>query len=129
MSMVNIFEDDWRDCLRAHYFHVIAERDVNNERSLVTVLLQTGFTEDDIAALRSAAIAEYGWESETPEAPATEADAALVESAEAVAEEAGEVEPENTADAVPPGSGSDSAYSGEDGRDEPPAPLVQMSLF
>ena len=123
MSEVNIFEDDWRDCLRAHYFHVIAERDVNNERSLVTVLLQTGFREEDIAVLRSAAIAEYGWESETP---ATEADAAPVESVEAVAEQ---VEPESAADAVPPGPAGDSADSGEDDREEPPTPLVQMSLF
>jgi hypothetical protein len=123
MSTINIFEDDWRDCLRAHYFHVIAERDVNNERSLVTVLLQTGFTEDDIAVLRSAAMAEYGWESETP---ATEADAPPVESAEAAAEQ---VLPENPADAAPPGPAGDSADSGDDDQEEPPAPLVQMSLF
>ena len=123
MSTVNIFEDDWRDCLRAHYFHVIAEHDANNERSLVTVLLQTGFTEEDIAVLRRAAIAEYGWESETP---ATEADAAPVEAAEATTEE---VEPESAADAVPLGLDNVSADSVEDDQDEPPVPLVQMSLF
>jgi hypothetical protein len=134
MSTVNIFEEDWRDCLRAHYFHVVKERDVNNERSLVTVLLQTGFTEEDIAALRSAALAEYGWE---PEASATEADAALEPSdlAEMPAGEESQTQgecaaaPVESADAVSPGLGGVSADSGEDNQDEPPAPLVQMSLF
>jgi hypothetical protein len=142
MSTTNIFEEDWRDCLRAHYFHVIKERDENNERSLVTVLLQTGFTEEDIAALRNAALAEYGWQ---PETPATEVGAALepsdlaempaegeaqveraatpVESVEAAAEESGS---DAAADATPPDSGS---VSTDSDNDEPPAPLVQMSLF
>ncbi len=58
---VNVFEEDWRACLRAHYAHVIKEHDINNERSLETVLMQTGFSEVDLAAMRSEILAELGW--------------------------------------------------------------------
>jgi hypothetical protein len=47
------FDQDWRDCLRAHYEFVIREGDVENERSLVTVLLQTGFTQNEVNAMRA----------------------------------------------------------------------------
>ena len=69
MSALNIFEEEWRDCLRAHYFHVIKERDTNNEVSLISVLIQTGFTEDDIAAMRAEVLAELDW---TPDEPPIE---------------------------------------------------------
>ena len=32
MNQENLFEQDWRNCLRAHYAHVVRERDVINER-------------------------------------------------------------------------------------------------
>lgn len=65
----SIFDEEWRACLRAHYFHVIKERDTNNERSLETVLIQTGFTPDDLTAMRAEIYALLGWEPESVEQP------------------------------------------------------------
>ncbi len=48
----SIFYEDWRDCLRAHYLHVIRTNDTNNEASLYTVLRDTGFSDDEIADMR-----------------------------------------------------------------------------
>ena len=44
------FYDDWLICLREHYIHVVRSRDTITEPTLRVVLLETGFTEDDIAA-------------------------------------------------------------------------------
>src|SRR5258706_6397245 len=52
----NPFAINWQDCLRAHYNHVVREHDLNNEQSLITVLIDTGFSEDDILALREAIV-------------------------------------------------------------------------
>jgi hypothetical protein len=52
MENRSIFYDDWRDCLRAHYRTVIRENDMNNEKTLYTVLLDTGFTVEEIDELR-----------------------------------------------------------------------------
>jgi hypothetical protein len=52
MSHNNLFQDEWRACLHAHYIHVLSEQDSNNEKSLITVLLDTGFTKDQIEAIR-----------------------------------------------------------------------------
>jgi hypothetical protein len=45
---MSIFSDDWRDCLQEHYRHVIRAQDTVNERSLIEVLHQVGFTDDDL---------------------------------------------------------------------------------
>src|SRR5450631_4199440 len=77
MSGINIFEDDWRDCLRAHYAYVIREHDTNNEQSLITVLVQTGFTESEILSMRQEIVVELGWVEPAPpqiEAPVYEAE-------------------------------------------------------
>jgi hypothetical protein len=60
----DIFDNDWRECLRAHYFHVVRERDKNNEQSLISVLKQSGFTDSDLAELRAHVLAELGWQDE-----------------------------------------------------------------
>lgn len=52
MSTVNLFEDDWRACLQAHYQHVLREQDIANEQSLVTVLIDSGFTQEQIIQMR-----------------------------------------------------------------------------
>jgi hypothetical protein len=44
------FYDEWRICLREHYMHVVRSGDEITEPTLRAVLLETGFTEDDIAA-------------------------------------------------------------------------------
>jgi len=48
----SVFADEWRACLRAHYMHVIRERDTATERTLVDVLRRIGFTEAELAELR-----------------------------------------------------------------------------
>ena len=44
----SIFYQDWRDCLRAHYMHVIRTNDRITEPTLHGVLLRVGFSEDEI---------------------------------------------------------------------------------
>jgi hypothetical protein len=56
----DIFQDDWKDCLRAHYFHVIHEQDWKNERSLAAVLIQTGISQEETAIWRREAMHEIG---------------------------------------------------------------------
>ncbi len=51
MTDEGIFADEWRDCLRAHYMHVVRTDDRVTLRSLVDVMAQVGFTEDDLKAL------------------------------------------------------------------------------
>ncbi|HVO41620.1 MAG TPA: hypothetical protein VMT34_03300 [Aggregatilineales bacterium] len=54
MPVQNIFYDDWRACLQAHYAHVVKEGDAVHEQSLTAVLGQTGFSPQDLEQLRSA---------------------------------------------------------------------------
>lgn len=48
----NIFADEWRDCLRAHYMHVIRAGDQTTEPTLRVVMHDAGFTDDELALLR-----------------------------------------------------------------------------
>lgn len=48
----NIFQDDWQDCLRAHYMHVIRTEDKVTLPSLTVVMGQAGFNASDLAELR-----------------------------------------------------------------------------
>jgi hypothetical protein len=48
MSSKSIFYENWRDCLRAHYMHVIKQGDQVTEPTLHNVLLSVGFTETEI---------------------------------------------------------------------------------
>lgn len=48
-----IFADDWRDCLREHYKHVIRQQDARTQATLEYVLThELGFREDDLFVLR-----------------------------------------------------------------------------
>jgi hypothetical protein len=47
----SIFFEEWRACLREHYLHVVRTGDTITEPTLRTVLLETGFTEDDLEEL------------------------------------------------------------------------------
>ncbi len=131
---ISIFEDEWRDCLRAHLFHVIRERDVNNERSLITVLLQTGFSADEIAAMRAEAIAELGWSSEADQDPVldgespVETDTETPPEMEALAEAAVEA-PVAESDALDAGEPPTPEPPTDPGEDEFSGPPVQLSLF
>src|SRR5579859_2819043 len=74
MNQEDLFEQDWRDCLRAHYVHVIRERDMVNEESLITVLRQTGFSDDDITAIRAETAAALGWDTQLESSADSEAE-------------------------------------------------------
>jgi len=44
----NIFAEDWRNCLRAHYIYIIRSGDTLTEKSLYDVMAQAGFSEAEI---------------------------------------------------------------------------------
>jgi hypothetical protein len=48
----NIFADEWRDCLKSHYMHVIRTNDRVTELSLRIVMHQAGFSDADLAEFR-----------------------------------------------------------------------------
>jgi hypothetical protein len=52
MSKESIFKDEWRECLRAHYMDVIRRDDQRTLKSLVRVMHDTGFGDDELAELR-----------------------------------------------------------------------------
>lgn len=52
MSERSIFFEEWIRCLREHYMQVIRQQDKLTEQSLVKVMLETGFSESELAELR-----------------------------------------------------------------------------
>lgn len=56
MSHESAFTDEWRECLREHYRHVIRQQDHVTEPSLHQVLIKVGFTESDLEALKVEAL-------------------------------------------------------------------------
>jgi hypothetical protein len=48
----DVFADEWRACLRAHYKHVIRTGDHVTEPSLRVVMHQAGFDDSELAELR-----------------------------------------------------------------------------
>ena len=42
------FSEDWRDCLKAHYTHVIRTNDQRTEKTLRTVLHECGYSDGQI---------------------------------------------------------------------------------
>ncbi len=66
MASYNPFFNEWQECLRAHYQHVIRENDLVTEPTLHGVLLRTGFNEEQINRLRFEVLGEV------PEAPVIE---------------------------------------------------------
>ncbi|MBZ0281544.1 MAG: hypothetical protein K8L97_12465 [Anaerolineae bacterium] len=48
----NVFAEDWLDCLRSHYMHVIRTNDRVTLPSLTIVMGQAGFNESELAELR-----------------------------------------------------------------------------
>lgn len=129
MAAPNIFEDDWRDCLRAHLIHVLRECDTRNEYSLISVLVQTGFTEDEITALRTQTLIALGLYPEEMEEEVTEvvAESAVEPPVEEAPALSATMTPEPEADTQ--GDRQMDSPLSKPPDDEPPAPLVQMSLF
>jgi hypothetical protein len=58
MPSYNPFYTEWQECLKAHYQHVIRVDDQVTEPTLHGVLLDTGFTEDDIHRFRFEVLGE-----------------------------------------------------------------------
>ncbi len=52
MSKESIFKDEWRECLRAHYMDVVRRDDQITLKSLLRVMRDTGFGDDELAELR-----------------------------------------------------------------------------
>lgn len=48
MSSQNIFFDEWRACLRSHFFYVVRIKDAVTLPTLRQVLLDAGVTEKEI---------------------------------------------------------------------------------
>lgn len=48
---MSVFSDEWRDCLREQYKHVMRQDDQLTRRSLVKVMYQVGFSDDDLERL------------------------------------------------------------------------------
>lgn len=120
----NPFADDWRDCLKAHYEHVITAGDRLNQESLHQVLLTMGFEAQSLQEITVALGGEIPLEmsaeiAEVAEIEAIEPTFEFVTDAipvtEAVLEVASEVQPEPSAD-----------FSADPA---PDAPEVPLSLF
>jgi len=52
MKQRSVFAEEWRECLRAHYTHVVRIQDVSTERTLISIMQEAGFSDEDLANLR-----------------------------------------------------------------------------
>lgn len=52
MPKESIFQDEWRECMRAHYMDVCHRDDQRTLRSLLRVMVDIGFTDDELAEMR-----------------------------------------------------------------------------
>lgn len=77
----SLFFDDWQDCLRAHYVHVVRTQDTLTQPTLRQVLLNTGLSEDDLRALEA-----YALDQPPPDPAAEDADRLPTEEAAPYAE-------------------------------------------
>jgi hypothetical protein len=55
--MLNVFDNEWRECLRAHYMYVARANDTKTLVSLLTVMQEVGFGEEELRELRVLATA------------------------------------------------------------------------
>lgn len=58
MRQKSVFYQEWRDCLRAHYLHVVRTHDRITEPTLRVVLLDAGITQTEIDAWYQEALAQ-----------------------------------------------------------------------
>ena len=120
----SIFSDDWRDCLRAHYTHVIRTDDKGTEVTLRAVMREAGFTPDELKALYVEATMHVDNMPPDfiPDMELAAAEPAPEQVVQALVEEAAAVI-----------DGFDAEEAEESYDDEPPPPadpgIVQLSLF
>ncbi len=51
MSESSIFAGEWRDCLRAHYVHVVRAQDKLVQRTLISIMHEAGFSDEELREL------------------------------------------------------------------------------
>jgi hypothetical protein len=49
---MSVFDDEWRDCLREHYKHVVRDNDRITKESLTEVLYSVGFDDAELRDLQ-----------------------------------------------------------------------------
>lgn len=49
--MPSVFTEEWRDCLRAHYTSIVRNDDRTTEHTLRGVMIEAGFSEDELKQL------------------------------------------------------------------------------
>jgi hypothetical protein len=95
----NIFAAEWRECLRAHYLHVVRVQDTVTEPSLTLVMREAGFSEAELLDLRQqATLHAENWVEPSLPAPSPEGE----ESSEAQLEVRDEPVIDNEGDLEPP---------------------------
>ena len=111
----SIFFDEWQDCLRAHYVHVLCVDDSVTEPTLRHVLHQTGITDEELAALQAQGFAGRSVPESISDAP---------QAVEGFDDGSGDAEfaPFDEDTAL-------DAESDEDAGEPPPIPPGQLSLF
>ncbi len=87
---VNVFADEWRDCLRFHYIYVLRSNDKRTLASLMTVMNEAGFREDELRELAVRATAHVD------DVPADFVPDLNILQPEAAVEQSVEAEPEET---------------------------------
>ena len=136
MSESSIFAGEWRDCLRAHYTHVVRAQDGLTERTLISVMHEAGFSDEELIELKLRAtlhVDDVGADFvpdaalfeaiALPDAPAPEAVAAAAENTAAAVEAEDESEAADAEDDPEPPPASEEYYAPPD--DTP----RQLSLF
>lgn len=118
----SIFSDDWRDCLRAHYKHVIRTDDKVTEVTLRAVMREAGFSADELKALYVEATMHV--DNMPPD---------FIPDMELAEPEPQPPSPALLAEAAAVIDGVDDEAAEDDRGDEPPQPsdpgIVQLSLF
>jgi hypothetical protein len=135
MAGQSVFAEDWRDCLRAHYRHVVQQGDGTNEQSLRGVMYNVGFETDELKGLyiEASARADDVPDSFTP-------DLEFLEAAPQVSVPGVDLAPEEGDEPAPPEEAmlddqpaDDDPEQDDFNDDEPPAPppsdVQQLSLF
>lgn len=122
MTNRSIFAEEWRECLRAQFIHVVRENDQKTLETLKGVMYDVGFREDDLKAMYIEATmrADDMPEDFVPDMDVLKQPEVVEEAAPPAPEPEAPPEPESDADDAP-----------DD--DEPPAVdssgAVQLSLF
>ena len=129
----SVFANDWRDSLRAHFIEVVRRNDKKTEESLLGIMYDVGFREEELRQLKLEATmrAEDLADNFIPDLalPSPEETKGSVHPAVAVAEAAEDTyEPEAELHQHADDDPANEAVEDDDNQPDPNAPQ-QMSLF